>query len=86
MSGLVDRVFALLPDDGGPVLYEELLRLARERQIFPADLGKAVSVLCSSQRASSQDAQGLTFVRRLVDGAQRLVPRPRRAASPRARR
>ena len=86
MIGLVDQVLSLLPAGGGPVLYEELLRLARERNIHPSDVGKALSVACSAGRAVSQDAQGFTFVRRRAPEQPPIIlPRPRRQP-PRARR
>lgn len=73
---LPERVLELLPIDGSPLLYRELLDRARAARLSSAEVGAALVTLCAAREAVSKFIMGWLFVRRLQAGEDTAVPRP----------
>lgn len=83
---LADRFVDLLPEDGRPMFYGELMRRAREGLHLSSGAAGAVLVLlCSDRRAISEVRGSFQFVRRLPVHAELPVARPQHQPRPLAR-
>jgi hypothetical protein len=81
---MVERFLELLPEDGKPLYFGELMRRAHlELHLSGTNAGAQLSLLCSDRRAISEVRAGHQFVRRLPAHAEVVyLPRPRSTPTP----
>lgn len=83
---MVERFLDLLPLDGRPLYFGELMRRAHvELYLSGTNAGAQLSLLCSDRRAVSEVRDGHQWVRRLpllAGGEVVLLPRPRSTPTP----
>lgn len=76
---MVDRILALIPEDGSRIPYGELAWRAR-KHLWVRDAGPFISQLCTDRRAISETIDGWQFVRRFPRaGTLVLLARPKNA-------